>query len=75
MQCSFLDITYAEQVPWELHYHISHGVVSASSTCINIPGLVCLDQTFSDPENVVKIKLLLQNVYHAPLSASEAKEK
>ena len=75
LQCSFVDIPYAEQVPWEPHYHISHGLDNALSTCINIPGLVCLDQTLSDPENVVKIKLLRQNGYHAPLSTGEGKEK
>ena len=74
MQSSFIDIAYAEQVPWELHYHISHCAGNALSSCINIPGLVCMDQTLSDPENVIKIKLSRENVYHAPLSTGEGKE-
>ena len=75
IQYSFLDIAFAEQAPWELHYDISHCVVNASSTCVNVPGLVCLDQTFLDPEDLVKMKLPRQNVYHAPLGAGESKEK
>ena len=54
MVWSFLVITRAVHVQYELHLNISHSIVKSSSRSNTGPSLMSLTQTFPDPEDLGK---------------------